>query len=165
MINGDGGEARIICDARHQVMSVISKIMQRTRMRALVARITIPLLLAITGASPQHSLAQPGQNSLIGVVTDAPSSSKWVGGQVTFTGITTAEPTVVWPDGFDEKLSKLFENENLIVLQFVSTAGGTDTFYIERKSKRFLVVSVGTLFAAYLNNKSVSVSQYRGYIR
>ena len=39
------------------------------------------------------------------------------------------------------------------------------SFYIDRKSKRFLFVSVATSFAAYLDNRQVSVSQYRGYIK
>ena len=113
-------------------------------------------------ATPVHSAEN--SNSLVGVFVEVPASSKWAGAQVTFTGLMSARPSVVWPDGSDERLSKVFENENLFVLQFVGSIGSTDTVYIEKKNKRFLVVSVG-VFTIVANNKAATVGLYRGSIK
>lgn len=128
-------------------------------------RIVVIALLATLGSvAPVWSLAQQETNSLIGVFTEAPGSSKLVGGQVTITGLSTPEPTTVWPDGYDTKMKKIFENPNLIILQSVGAVGSTDTLYIETKNKRFLLVSVGAM-AIVINGNSVTLSQYRGYLK
>jgi hypothetical protein len=130
-----------------------------------VRRIAIVVFLAaIAGATPLSSIAQQETNSLIGVFTEAPGSPKIIGAQLTITGLFTPEPTVVWPDGYDKRMKKIFDNQNLIVLQSVGAVGSTDTLYIEIKNKKFLVVSIGAM-AIVINGKSVTLSQYRGYIK
>lgn len=129
-------------------------------MRAYLPTLVVCALLAT--ATPVSSTEDP--NSLIGVIVEAPVSSKWAGSQVTFTALASTQPSVVWPDGYDERLSKVFENENLLVLQFVGAVGSTDTVYIERKNKRFLIVSVGAM-SIVANNNSTTVSLYRGNIK
>ena len=124
----------------------------------------ITFLAAIAGVTPTPSMAQQELNSLIGVFTEIPGRSKVMGAQLTITGLSTVEPTVVWLDGYDKKMKKIFENPNLIVLQFVSAIGSTDTLYIETKNKKFLFVSVGAM-AIVVNGNSVTLSQYRGYIK
>jgi hypothetical protein len=109
--------------------------------------------------------AHAGDNSLICVFTEAPASSASLkGSQFTVTGLSGPEATAVWPDGHDERLKKIFENENLIVLQMVSAWGSTDTVYLELKNKKFLVVSVGALTVVAPINK-ISFGTYRGYIK
>ena len=114
--------------------------------------------------APALSLAQELQNSLLGVFTEAPNSTKLIGSQITFVGLSGQEARMVWPDGYDTKLYKIFENPNLVVLQSVGAVGSTDTVYIERKNKRFLVVSVGAM-EIVVNGKPVAVSLYRGNIK
>src|SRR5436190_10916808 len=114
----------------------------------------VALVVAIISGTPVSSIAQQETNSLIGVFTEASGSSKFTGAQVTITGLSTPEPPIVWPDGFDTKMKKIFENPNLIVLQSVGAAGSTDTLYIETKNKKFLVVSVGAM-AIVINGNSV----------
>jgi len=116
--------------------------------------------LAISATVPLRA----AENSLIGVFSEVPSSSKFKGAQVTFTGLNSSRVTVVWPDGHDEELTKIFENEYLIVLQFIAVIGSTDTIYVEKQNKRFLVMSVGAFTVVAPVNK-LSVGIYRGYIK
>jgi hypothetical protein len=80
-----------------------------------------------------------------------------------FTGLASSGPSVVWPDGYDKGLTRIFESESLLVLQSVGSAGSTDTAYLEKRNKRFTIVSVGAM--AVPIGKSASVSIYRGTIR
>jgi hypothetical protein len=121
------------------------------------------LSFLLLSASISFSLLGHAENSIIGTITDPKGSSSYFNGQITFTGLEGAHPTVVMPDGTDKKLTKLFESPDLITLQSVSLAGGTDTYYIEKKNKRFTLVSVGTM--EVLIKKSVSVGLYHGQIR
>jgi hypothetical protein len=121
------------------------------------------LLAGLLTIAPVLALATDTPNSLIATITEAPDASGRVGAQVTLTGLTTKHPTMVWPDGHDETMSKLIENETLLVLQFVGAAGSTDTVYVEKKYKRFVVVSVGVLFAT--KEAGTTVSVYRGVIK
>jgi hypothetical protein len=108
--------------------------------------------------------AADGQNSLIGVVTDAATSPTMVGAQITFTGLTDNQATMVWPDGVDSKLTKIFDNGSLVIVQRVGGVGSMDTAYLDKKNKRFTVVSVGA-FRIPVYNESVSVSVYRGTLK
>ena len=128
--------------------------------RALLALLFASTLLDSTSVRAADEL-----NSLIGVFTEVPASSKWKGAQVTFTGLASAQPSVVWPDGYDNRLTPIFENDSLLVLQFVGTAGSTDTAYIEKKNKRFTVVSVGAMAIPVGGPNTASVSVYRGAIK
>lgn len=108
--------------------------------------------------------AAEGPNSLLGVVTEAPADSSFKNETVTFTGLTSNQATVVWPDGGDSKMTRIFDNGSLVVLQMVSTAGSTDTVYLDKLNKRFTVVSVGALRLP-VDKASVGVSLYRGFLK
>ena len=130
-------------------------------MRKIFSIVGLVISIAVV---PLLAEAQPDSDSLIGIFNEVTSGYIVVGSQLTITGLTTPETTMVWPDGYDTKLRKIFENPNLIILQSVSTVGSTDTVYIETKNKKFLVVSVGTI-AIVSKGKSTTVAQYRGYIK
>jgi hypothetical protein len=122
--------------------------------------IAIVLLLAVP------VLAQPfdGGKSLIGTVTDSPDKAK-LNQQVTFAGLSTSHPVVIYPSGYDYKMTTVFENEDLIVLQFIADiTGSTDTIYIEKKAHRFLIVTVGAL-EGVVENKPLPVKTHRGVIK
>lgn len=128
-------------------------------------RFTAVLLLVSTAISLPLMIreAQAGNNA-IGVFTETPSNSKFSGAELTVTDLETQEVTVVWPDGYDTKMKKIFESQALVVLQSVALVGSTDTIYIEANNKKFLIISVGAMATAVKGN-SVSVSQYRGFIK
>jgi len=112
------------------------------------------------------AMAEPidGRNSLIGVVTDTPDKDK-LNKQVTFVNLSMDNPVVVYPSGYDYKMSKVFENEDLTVLQFVAViTGSTDTIYIEKTAHRFLIVTVGAL-EGVVENKPLPVKGHRGIIK
>jgi hypothetical protein len=111
-----------------------------------------------------HLYAADGPNSLIGVVTEAATSPKLVGAQITFTGLTGSQTTMVWPDGVDSKLTKIFDNGNLVIVQMVGGVGSTETAYLDKKNKRFTVVSVGA-FHIPVDKESVTVGVYRGTLK
>jgi hypothetical protein len=115
--------------------------------------------------SSQSLFAAPREaTSIIGVFTEAAGSPKIIGAQLVVTGLATPEAMMVWPDGIDTKMKKIFENEFLVVLQSVGAVGSTDTLYVELQNKKFLVVSVGALATAVKPN-SVTLASYRGYFK
>lgn len=103
-------------------------------------------------------------NSLIGVFTEVPADSKFMGEQITFIGLGSKQVTAVWPDGNDDKMAKLVASDNLIVLQLVSSFGGTDTAYLDLKHKRFLIVTVSTMFVPIAKD-SIHLNSYSGSLR
>jgi hypothetical protein len=132
-----------------------------------IFRIATLLLGALLITVAFAETTMDSKNSLVGVITETSSTSRVTpaGSQVTITSVTTDHPTVVWPDGIDAKMTKIFDNENLLVLQMISpTAGSTDTIYVEKKNKRFTVVSVGA-FDIVIKKNSVGVSTIRGVIK
>ena len=122
------------------------------------------LSLSLVAATSAHGQSSQEFSSLVGVFTSAPDSPKTVGAQLTFTGLNGQEATMVWPDSYGKTMKKIFENQNLIILQSVGAVGSTDTVYLELKNKKFLVVSVGAM-AIVLPGKSVTLSQYQGTLK
>jgi len=105
-----------------------------------------------------------GRENLIGMVTDSPDKDK-LDKQVTFVDLSKDHPVVIYPSGYDFKMTKVFENEDLIVLQFVSyITGSADTIYIEKKARRFLIVTVGAL-EGVIESKPLPVETHRGVIK
>ena len=127
--------------------------------RPIMAFVVSALLL---GAG--HLYATEGPNSLIGVVTDAATNTKLVGAQITVTGLSGNQATLVWPDGVDSKMTKIFDNGTLVIVQMVGGVGSTETAYLDKKNKRFTIVSVGA-FHIPVDKESVSVSVYRGTLK
>jgi len=92
-------------------------------MHIRIGCIVIALLFSVP------ALAEPinGRNSLIGTATDSSDKDK-LNKQVTFVGIATDHPVVVYPSGYDYKMINVFENEDLIVLQFVPDITGSTEY-------------------------------------
>jgi hypothetical protein len=129
----------------------------------MLARIGF-IIIILVFAVPALAGTIDGRNSLIGTVTDSPDKDK-LNKQVTFVDLSTDHPVVVYPSGYDYKMTTVFENEDLIVLQFVAdTTGSTDTIYIEKKARRFLIVTVGAL-EGVVESKPFPVETHRGVIK
>jgi hypothetical protein len=110
--------------------------------------------------------AEPTPNSVIGIFTDTPSESINIkaGTQLTITGLNTNEATVVFPDSFEEKMKKLFEDSNLVVIQMVSPlSGSVDTIFIDKHNKRFLLVASSSVLVP--TGGKMTASQYRGNLK
>lgn len=127
-------------------------------------QILLRSLFALALAIAYSRVAAQDVNNIIAVFTDVPGGSKFKNAQLTVTGLKTSDPVVVWPDGIDSKMKKIFENPNLIVLQYVAGLGSTETIYLEMKNKKFLVVSVGAM-SIVLPNHSTTLALYRGFIK
>ena len=122
------------------------------------------LLVALLFSPICFSQAAEEPNSLLGVFTEAPDYSKFKGAQMTVTGLNSSHPVVVWPDGYDSKMTTIFDNETLVILQFVASLGSTETIYIEKKNKKFVVVAAAA-FTAVLPSGGVKISTYSGFIK
>jgi len=122
------------------------------------------IILALLFAVPALAESIDSRNSLIGIVKDSPDKDK-LNKQVTFVELNSDHPVVVYPSGYDYKMKKVFENEDLIVLQFIAIiTGSTDTIYIEKKARRFLIITVGAL-EGVVENKALPVKIYRGILK
>ena len=77
-------------------------------------------------------------NGFLGIVKS--SESQTSGAQFTFANVGMANPFVTWPSGHGVETQKVFEDDELIVLLLVSVTGSTETFYLNKKIKRFTVV-------------------------
>ena len=93
-------------------------------------------------ASAQASL----RDGYIGVVSK--SDKRKPGQRFTFANLRTQRPFVTFPSGNGEETTKVFEDEETIVLIFVAhLTGSTETFYLNKKRNRFTLIEVGALEA------------------
>ena len=82
-----------------------------------------------------------------GVITKSDDSKK-VGLNITFANLCTLHPFITFPSGNGAETDKVYEDEEIVVLLFVAKAtGGTETYHINKKSKRFTRIEVGALEA------------------
>jgi hypothetical protein len=86
---------------------------------------------------PSHSQS-PGPNGFLGTVTR--SDTQKPGAQFAFANLRMPHPFVTWPSGHGVETRKVFEDDELIVLLLVSVTGSTETFYLNKRIKRFAVV-------------------------
>jgi hypothetical protein len=78
----------------------------------------------------------------------AKSDERKPGSQFTFANLGSPRPFITFPKGNGEETTKVFEDDELIVLIFVANlTGSTETFYLNKKTKRFTLIEVGALEA------------------
>jgi len=81
-----------------------------------------------------------------GVVSKA--DNRKPGQQFTFANLRVQRPFVTFPSGNGEETTKVFEDDETIVLIFVAhLTGSTETFYLNKKRNRFTLIEVGALEA------------------
>lgn len=100
-----------------------------------------------------YAFAQaPIQDGLIGVVTK--SNERKASEQFVFANMTTTRPFVTFPSGHGGESNKVFEDDELVVLFYAAEiTGSTETFYLNKKSKRFTLIEVGALEARVINKE------------
>ena len=85
-------------------------------------------------------------DNLVGSVLKS-SSRKGVGEKLTFIGLNSGAPKVVFGEsGMTSPLSKVFENEKMVTLLLVASgSGGVDAFVIDKQSGKFARAAAGGL--------------------
>lgn len=116
-----------------------------------------PLALAVLLALPVlPGAAMPTPLGYVGTFTKSSTDRK--GTRVTIANLTSPTPYVTWPSGAGNPTTKAFEDEEKIVLIMVATmTGSTETFYLNKKTKRFTVVEV-SLFSGQVGAVEPAVS-------
>jgi hypothetical protein len=116
-------------------------------MKMSLSRYLFAVLLAGLGFLGGAAYAQPAaRDGYIGVVSK--SDSRKVGQQFTFANLRSSQPFVTYPSGNGDKSTKVFEDDELIVLIFVAhLTGSTETFYLSKKRGNFTLIEVGALEA------------------
>lgn len=85
-------------------------------------------------------------DKLIGTIVQSSDKSD-IGKNLTFIGLNSAQPEVLFESGMSYPLKKIFESERTLslVLATVSRSGGIDSFVIDKKTGKFSRVSVGLI--------------------
>jgi hypothetical protein len=103
-------------------------------------------LLAFIGLGKGAAAEPASGGGLVGRVTQ--SAERKVGERFTFANIHSTRPFVTFPSGHGEHTTKVYEDDELVVLFFVGyLTGGTETFYLDKARHRFTLVEVGALEA------------------
>jgi hypothetical protein len=106
----------------------------------------VVLLLAGLGFFGVPYAQTAARDGYIGVVSK--SDSRKLGQQFTFANLRSSQPFVTFPSGNGEKTTKVFEDDELVVLIFVAhLTGSTETFYLSKKRGHFTLIEVGALEA------------------
>jgi len=72
---------------------------------------------------------------------------------------------VTYPSGFGNETMKVYEDDDLIVLFYIASAtGSTETYYINKKSKRFTLIEVGAFEASVEEKDCIPMVSY-GYLK
>ena len=109
-----------------------------------VRKFVIPLVIFLfaslgTGIAYAEDSARDGY---IGAVSKADKRKS--GQQFTFANLRSQRPFVTFPSGNGEETTKVFEDDETIVLIFVAhLTGSTETFYLNKKRNRFTLIEVG----------------------
>jgi hypothetical protein len=79
-------------------------------------------------------------------VTQSPKRKS--GERFTFANIQSSRPFVTFPSGYGDYATKVYDDDELVVLFFVGhQTGSTETFHLDKKRRRFTLVEVGALEA------------------
>ncbi len=114
------------------------------RLRKLVLPLFI-FLFAGFGAEVAYAQASL-RDGYIGVISK--SDKRKPGQQFTFANLRAPRPFVTFPSGNGAETTKVFEDDETIVLIFVAhLTGSTETFYLNKKQNRFILIEVGALEA------------------
>jgi hypothetical protein len=81
------------------------------------------------------------------------------GEKIVLANLRAGQPIVVWPGGNAEPTQRAFQDDENIVLVFVAKlTGGTETFYLNTRTKRFTLVEA-TLSQAMVPGFRPAVTQ------
>jgi hypothetical protein len=118
-----------------------STLSRASGVRVSTMRVTAALILACCSVTASGQTAHDGY---VGVLTE--SAKRKVGEQFTFANLRTPHPFVTYPSGYGGEFTKVYEDQNMIVLFFVGSAtGSTETYYLNKSKGIFTVVEVGVL--------------------
>ena len=96
-------------------------------------------------AGPVHAQTTSRDGYIGGV---SKSDDRKAGQQFTFANLRAPRPFVTYPSGNGGETTKVFEDEELIVLIYIANlTGSTETFYLSKKKGRFTLIEVGALEA------------------
>lgn len=113
-----------------------------------VRQLVLPLFFFLFGgfgAEVAYTQASP-RDGYIGVISK--SDKRKPNQQFTFANLRAQRPFVTFPSGNGEETTKVFEDDETIVLIFVAhLTGSTETFYLNKKQNRFTLIEVGALEA------------------
>jgi len=106
-------------------------------------------VFVILGVDIANAEALP-RDGYVGVVSKA--DQRKPGQQFTFANLRTERPFVTFPSGNGVETTKVFEDDETIVLFFVAhLTGSTETFYLNKKRNRFTLIEIGALEATATN--------------
>lgn len=101
--------------------------------------------LIVISALATCAFAQ-ASDGYVGVVTKSETRER--GQQFMFSKLRRKRPFVTFPGGNGEETTKAFESDELVVLIFVAQfTGSTETFYLNKATRRFTLIEVGALEA------------------
>lgn len=115
------------------------------------------LLLSMSALSCQELdesrlSANPGfrmSNNLMGTILQS-SDRKEIGQKISFIGLESGEPKVLYENGVTSPMQNVFESERTLTVQLVASASGSvDTFIIEKKSGKFARATAGSFAGVY----------------
>lgn len=106
-------------------------------------------VFVILGVDIASAQALP-RDGYVGVVSKA--DERKPGQQFTFANLRTERPFVTFPSGNGVETTKVFEDDETIVLFFVAhLTGSTETFYLNKNRNRFTLIEIGALEATATN--------------
>lgn len=102
-----------------------------------VSRVVLALYCLLSGLS---ALAQAVSSD--GYVAVVEQSDRMKSGEkIVLANVRTGKPIIVWPGGNAEPTNRAFQDEENVVFVFVARlTGGTETFYLNTRTKRFTLV-------------------------
>lgn len=98
------------------------------------------------------TLGEPGfvmSDNLMGTLIKS-SSHDQIGDKVTFVGLNSNQPKVVFESGTTSPLQKIYESERTLTLILVALGSGSiDSFVIDKKTGKFARVTAGNVYGVY----------------
>lgn len=115
----------------------------------LVAACKPPLnSIALDSATPGESSFVMSDN-LMGTLIKSSNRTE-VGSKVTFVGLKSNKPKVVFENGTTSPLQNVFENESTLTAILVASGSGSiDAFVIDKKTGKFSRVTAGNMGVVY----------------
>ena len=116
-------------------------------MKQRTAYLNVAILIIAVGLVLFPTIPKADEkDGFIGLVTTSDKGKP--GSQYTFANLRTSRPFVTYPSGNGAETNKVYEDKEIIVLIFVAVlTGSTETFYLNKKTKRFTLIEVGVLEA------------------
>jgi hypothetical protein len=88
-------------------------------------------------------------NNMMGTILQS-SDREEIGHKVSFIGLNTNEPKVLYESGVTSPLQRIYESDRTLTLQIVASGtGSVDTFVIEKKTGKFARAAAGSLAGVY----------------